>query len=145
MDTLLSSKRDSFIYKSSLSIDYFIGPAIIKKSILPGENTLLLKFQNPKFYKLQYNKTKLYLSKNNSDFLHLKSLFAKLTIFYITFYVRNLRKPWNSQGFTRIIDITNLSVQSPLFESFEVCLSIARTFIGHFCMKPHFTWFFPDN
>ena len=32
MDTLLSSKRDSFIYKSSLSADYFISSEIIKKS-----------------------------------------------------------------------------------------------------------------
>ena len=49
MDTLLSSKRDSFIYKSSLSADYFISSEIIKKSILSGENTLLLKFQNLKY------------------------------------------------------------------------------------------------
>ncbi len=68
MDTLLSSKRDSFIYKSSLSADYFISSEIIKKSILSGENTLLLKFQNTKFYKLQHNKTKLYLSNSNDDF-----------------------------------------------------------------------------
>ena len=67
-DTLLSSKRDSFIYKSSLSADYFISSEIIKKSILSGENTLLLKFQNTKFYKLQHNKTKLYLSNSNDDF-----------------------------------------------------------------------------
>ena len=68
MDTLLSSKRDSFIYKSSLSADYFISSEIIKKSILSGENTLLLKFQNLKYYKLQHNKTKLYLSNSNDDF-----------------------------------------------------------------------------
>ena len=91
MDTLLSSKRDSFIYKSSLSADYFISSEIIKKSILSGENTLLLKFQNTKFYKLQHNKTKLYLSNSNDDFPSKKpkKRLKKSTLPWLSIHTKN--------------------------------------------------------
>jgi hypothetical protein len=91
MDTLLSTKRDSFHYSNTLLSDYFIDSTILRKSILPGENTLLLKFQNSKFYKLQHNKTKLYLSKNNSDFpskIPKKSL-KKSTLPWLSIHTKN--------------------------------------------------------
>ena len=37
MDTLLSSKKDSFIYPDSLYFDYFIGSAILKNNDLSNE------------------------------------------------------------------------------------------------------------
>jgi len=68
MDTLLSSKKDSFIYPDSLYFDYFIGSAILKNNILSGENKLLIQFQNQKYYRLNHEKTQLFLSKNNNDY-----------------------------------------------------------------------------
>ena len=49
MDTLLSTKRDSFHYSDTLLSDYFIDSIILRKSILPGENTLLLNFKTRNF------------------------------------------------------------------------------------------------
>ena len=68
MDTLLSSKRDSFIYSDTLCFDYFIDSSILKNSILSGENSLLIQFQNPKYYTLNHKKTQLFLSKNNKNY-----------------------------------------------------------------------------
>jgi len=68
MDTLLSSKKDSFIYPGSLYFDYFIGSSILKNNILSGENKLLIQFQNQKYYRLNHEKTQLFLSKNNNDY-----------------------------------------------------------------------------
>jgi len=68
MDTLLSSKRDSFIYSDALCFDYFIDSSILRNSILSGENTLLLQFQNQKYYTLNHKKTQFFLSKNNKDY-----------------------------------------------------------------------------
>ena len=58
---------------------------------MSGENTLLLKFQNPKFYKLQHNKTKLYLSKNNSDFpsKRPKKSLKKSTLPWLSIHTKN--------------------------------------------------------
>ncbi len=68
MDTLLSSKKDSFIYSDSLCFDYFIRSSILKNNILSGENKLLIQFQNQKYYRLNHEKTQLFLSKNNNDY-----------------------------------------------------------------------------
>ena len=68
MDTLLSSKRDSFIYSDTLCFDYFIDSSILKNSILSGENSLLIQFQNQKYYTLNHKKTQLFLSKNNKNY-----------------------------------------------------------------------------
>ncbi len=68
MDTLLSSKKDSFIYPNTLYFDYFIGSSILKNNILSGKNKLLIQFQNQKYYRLNHEKTQLFLSKNNNDY-----------------------------------------------------------------------------
>ena len=68
MDTLLSTKKDSFIYLDTHHANYFFNTNILGKSISSGRNTVLLQFQNPKYYKLKYNQTQLFLSTNNKDY-----------------------------------------------------------------------------
>ena len=67
-DTLLSVKKDTFIYADSLASNYFIPSSVLQKAIVSGKNTLLLHFHNPKHYKLNHKKTKLFLSKNNKNY-----------------------------------------------------------------------------
>jgi len=68
MDTLLSLKRDSFLYSDTVRADYFIDSTKIANSIMPNQNRLLVKYQNQKFYTLNHVKTKFLLSEKNTDF-----------------------------------------------------------------------------
>ena len=91
MDTLLSSKRDSFIYSDTLCFDYFIDSSILKNSILSGENSLLIQFQNQKYYTLNHKKTQLFLSKNNKNYPNKnpKKSLKKSTLPWLSIHTKN--------------------------------------------------------
>ena len=64
-DTLLATKKDSFLYKIRDDI-YF--PLSLKKTtsyLNEGKNELVFQFSNQKYYKINHKKTQLYLFKNN--------------------------------------------------------------------------------
>ena len=67
-DTLIASKRDSFLYPDNISANYFFNKFVLKKSVSSGKNTVLLKFLNPKYYKLKHLQTQLFLSTNNKNY-----------------------------------------------------------------------------
>ncbi|OUV71892.1 MAG: hypothetical protein CBC83_07310 [Flavobacteriales bacterium TMED123] len=67
-DTLLATKKDSFIYVDSLVSNYFIPSTSLQKILVSGENIFLLHYHNPKYYKLKHQKTKFFLSKNNKNY-----------------------------------------------------------------------------
>jgi len=66
-DTLLATKKDSFLYKNRDDV-YF--PLSLKKKAFylnEGKNELVFQFSNQKYYKIRHKKTKLYLFKNNKQ------------------------------------------------------------------------------
>ena len=68
MDTLLSLRRDSFLYSDTLHAEYFIDSLKIATSILTNQNRLLVKYENQNFHKLNHYKTTLLLSKKKYEF-----------------------------------------------------------------------------
>jgi len=67
-DTLMASKRDSFLYSKNFLSAYFIDSTKLKNSLYSGKNVLILKFLNPKYYKLDCSETELFLSTGNNGF-----------------------------------------------------------------------------
>ena len=86
-DTLLATKKDSFIYVDSLVSNYFIPSTSLQKTLVSGENIFLLHYHNPKYYKLKHQKTKFFLSKNNKNYpqniLSKKLVYSSLPFFFI--------------------------------------------------------------
>jgi len=68
LDTLISAKKDSFLYANNLYANYFLHSTALQKSIKSGNNLLLIKFTNPKYCKLKHNQTRLLLPKNNANY-----------------------------------------------------------------------------